>query len=288
MYRETGYTSTKVSSRSFVADYGSCAGGNVIEVDRRRIETLRGWFLPERPGPLVGMHVIQTSHGRCWVDRWPNPRAVLVETGQNYSLLGDPDALTPDSLRPHVVGFVEAQERFVPLLRETFDNMVDWGRVIFSMRDEPRYVVPRGFVIRRLRPDDEHHLEGLSPAANWVYKTWYGAAAAAASCHFWGAFSGEGLVSVACTFFLGERFEELGVATEPEFGGLGLSAACSARLCEDIRARGRTPSWTTSPENAASVRVAEKLGFTFARNDHLYVIGIDVPEPPPRRADKTG
>jgi hypothetical protein len=36
------------------------------------------------------------------------------------------------------------------------------------------------------------------------------------------------------------------------------------------------------------VRVAEKLGFTFARNDHLYVIGIDVPEPPRRRAAKTG
>ncbi len=260
----------------------------MIELDRRRIATLRGWFLPERPGPLVGMHVIQTGHGRCWVDRWPNPRAVLVETGQNYSLLGDPDALTPESLRPHVVGFVEAQERFVPLLRETFDDMVDWGRVIFSLRDEPRYVVPLGFVIRRLRPDDEYHLEGLSPAANWVYKTWYGAAAAAASCHFWGAFSGEGLVSVACTFFLGERFEELGVATEPEFRGLGLNAACAARLCEDIRARGRTPSWTTSPENAASVRVAEKLGFTFVRDDHLYVIGIDVPEPPRRQADKTG
>jgi hypothetical protein len=260
----------------------------VIELDRRRTASLRGWFLPERPGPLVGMHVIQTGHGRCWVDRWPNPRAVLVETGQNYSLLGDPDALAPESLRPHVVGYVEAQERFVPLLRETFDDMVDWGRVVFTLRDEPRYVVPQGFVIRRLRPDDEHHLEGLSPAANWVYRTWYGAAAAAASGHFWGAFSEEGLASVACTFFLGERYEDLGVATEPEFRGLSLNAACSARLCEDIRARGRTPSWTTSPENAASVRVAEKLGFTFARNDHLYVIGIDVPEPPRRRSAETG
>ena len=31
-----------------------------------------------------------------------------------------------------------------------------------------------------------------------------------------------------------------------------------------------------------------KVVFTFARNDHLYVIGIDVPEPPRRRAAETG
>ena len=94
------------------------------------------------------------------------------------------------------------------------------------------------------------------------------------------------MISVACTFFLVQRYEELGVATEPEFSGLSLSTACAAKLCEDVRVR--TPSWTTSPEIAASARVAEKLGFTFARNDHLYVIGIDAPEPPRRRADKTG
>jgi RimJ/RimL family protein N-acetyltransferase len=265
---------------------GAAEEDNMIALDRRQTATLRGWFLPERPGPLAGMHVIQTGHGQCWVDRWPQPRAVLVQTGQNYALLGDPDALAPDDLRPHVVGFVDAKEHFLPLLRETFDDMVDWGRVVYSLQIEPRYTLPRGFVIRRLRPDDAHHLEGLSPTTNWVHKTWYNAAAA--SGHFWGAFSGEGLISVACTFFLGERYEDVGVATEPEFRGLGLSAACAAKLCEDVRARGRIPSWTTSPENAASVRVAEKLGFTFVRNDHLYVIGIDVPEPTQCRSAKAG
>ncbi len=78
------------------------------------------------------------------------------------------------------------------------------------------------------------------------------------------------------------------LGTEPEFSGLSLSTACSAKPCEDVRARGRTPSWTTSPKNATRVRVAEKLGFTFARNAHLYVIGIDVPEPPRHRAAETG
>jgi hypothetical protein len=150
----------------------------MLELDRRDTESLRGRFLPERPGPLVGMHVIQTGHGRCLADCWPNPRAILVEAAQNYALLGDLAALTPESLRPHVEGFVEAQESFAPLLKAAFGQITVWERVIFSLRAAPRYTLPRGFVVRRLRPDDAPYLEGLDPETSWVYKTWYSAAAA--------------------------------------------------------------------------------------------------------------
>jgi len=47
---------------------------------------LQQWFLPERPGPLVWAHVVQTGHGRCLVDRWPNPRTVVAQVADNYSL----------------------------------------------------------------------------------------------------------------------------------------------------------------------------------------------------------
>jgi GNAT superfamily N-acetyltransferase len=267
-----------------VADHDIHIGGDLLELDRHDTETLSERFLPERPGPLVGMHVIQTGHGRCLADRWPNPRAILVEAARNYALLGDPAALTPEGLRPHVEGFVEAQESFAPLLEAAFGQVTIWERVIFSLRAAPRYALPRGFVVRRLRPEDAPYLEGLGPETNWVYKTWYGATAAASSGYFWGAFAGEGLVCAAGPFFLGQRHEEIGVATEPGFRGLGPGAACSGRLCEEIRGRGRVPSWTTSPDNAASVRVAQKLGFTFARDDRLFVVGINAPEPPRRPA----
>ncbi len=57
------------------------------------------------------------------------------------------------------------------------------------------------------------------------------------------------------------------------FRGRGLSPACAARVIADIRARGRTPSWSTSRDNTASRRVAEKLGFARHRDDVLYVAG---------------
>jgi predicted GNAT family acetyltransferase len=95
----------------------------------------------------------------------------------------------------------------------------------------------------------------------------------------WGAFIKGRLASVACTFFLGDQYEEIGVVTEPEFRGRGLSVACSGALCLDIQRRGRYSSWTTSPDNTASLRVAQKLGFSLHHHDCLYVIGHDPPQP---------
>ncbi|MGH2524013.1 MAG: GNAT family N-acetyltransferase, partial [Anaerolineales bacterium] len=57
--------------------------------------------------------------------------------------------------------------------------------------------------------------------------------------------------------------------------------ACAGELCNDILDRGRRPSWSTSPDNLASLRVAEKLGFQLQRRDCLYVVGITIPEPSP-------
>jgi RimJ/RimL family protein N-acetyltransferase len=127
--------------------------------------------------------------------------------------------------------------------------------------------------------EDTYHLWGLSPAADWIAKTWGGPAGLAAGGYAWGAFADRRLVSVACTFFVGDQYEEIGVVTEPAFRGQGLSAACAGALCGDILARGRRSSWTTSPDNAASLRVAAKLGFTVQRHDRLFVVGARIPVP---------
>ena len=246
---------------------------------------LRDWFLPDRPGPLIGLHVIQTGNGACFADRWPEPRAVLMDTAGNYALRGEPEALPPAALKPQLAGFVEAPESFAPLLKAAFPELKVWERVILELPEKPRFTLPRGQVARRLGPADAYHLWGLSPESAWIGKTWGGPAGLAGSGRAWGAFVNGRLASVACIFFVGAGYEELGVATEPAFRGLGLSHACAGALCEDIQARGRRPSWTTSPDNAASLRVAEKLGFSVSRRDALYVVGISIPEPAQRPTD---
>jgi RimJ/RimL family protein N-acetyltransferase len=240
--------------------------------------TLKNWFLPERPGPLIGSHILQTGNGACFVDRWPAPQAILVETAGNYTLLGQASALTPADLHPHLQGFVETSEAFVPLLQAAFPKVESWPRLIFAQSKTPDLATTSPASVRRLEPVDSYHLWGLSPEVAWISKTWGGATGLAASGLAWGAFVAGQLAAVACTFFLGQTYEEIGIVTEPKFRGRGLSTACTLALCSDIQARGHQPSWTTSPDNTASLRVAEKLGFSRVRDDLLYVVGISIPE----------
>jgi hypothetical protein len=244
----------------------------MVPISREQLATLLHWFVPDRPGPLVGLHVIRTGCGTCLVDRWPRPRALLVETAGNYSLAGDPEALAAADLRGHIAGFVEAPPRFVPLLAKAYPDLLVWDRVVLALHGPLQPAPAPGRPVRRLRPDDAAALDGLGAECHWISKTWGGPAGLAASGMAWGTFSRDRLVSVACVFFVGDRYEEVGVATEPGFRGNDLSTACASVLCADILRRGRTPSWTTSPDNTASARVAEKLGFTRQRDDRLYVI----------------
>ena len=235
---------------------------------------LRDWFLPDCPGPLIGLHVLATGHGACLVDRWPRPRAVLVQTAENFSLAGDPAALQPGTLQARVSGFVEASDAFIPLLSAAFSTARVWERVVFDQKRQPlRPAIAPGYRVRRLEPADAYHLWALGPDIAWIYKTWGGPAGLAASGSAWGAFRDGRLQSVACTFFVGDRYEDVGVVTEQAARGRGLSAACASALCDDIRHRGRRPSWTTSPDNTASQRVADKLGFELERRDRLYIVG---------------
>jgi RimJ/RimL family protein N-acetyltransferase len=45
----------------------------------------------------------------------------------------------------------------------------------------------------------------------------------------------------------------------------------------DVRSRGRTPTWTTSPDNRASLAVAARLGFAHERDDVLYAVRRPIP-----------
>ena len=252
----------------------------MILLSPHQIATLSSRFLPDRPGPLIGLHIIHTGNGACYVDQWPAPAVILVNTGGNYALSGSPNHLKPEALRPLISGFLEASDPFAPILRQTFPDLEPWDRIVFRLTARPELPMPAGASIRRLTSSDAFHLWGLSPGTAWISKTWGGPDRLAASGYGWGAFINGRLASIACTFFLGEHYEDIGVVTEPEFRGLGLSAACTAALCGDILDREHQPSWTTSPDNKASIRVAEKIGFEFDRRDRLFVIGVKIPQPP--------
>ncbi len=249
----------------------------MLRLEHQQAQALHGRFLPDRPGPLVGLHVLHTGHGTIHVDRWPDPWVILAGTGGNYAIQGHANALRIEDLPGNLAGYMEAPETFLPLLEAAYPMMQPWNRVILALEQELATPQMPDAAIRPLGPEDTPHLAGLSREASWIGVTWGGPQGLAASGYAWGAFVQGKLASVACTFFLGERYEEIGVVTEPGFRGRGLSTACAAALCRAIRSRGRIPSWSTSPDNLASLRVAKKLGFVHQRDDVLYMIHIPMP-----------
>jgi RimJ/RimL family protein N-acetyltransferase len=238
---------------------------------------LRGWFLPDAPGPLVGLHVLNTGHGAIFADRWPNPRTVLADTMGNYQLRGDPAALSLDDLRLRLSGFVDAPHAFEPVLRSAFPSLTVWPRVMLELPSGEPPAPEVAAEVRKLTPENTYQVWAVSPSLAWIADTWGGPPSLTAGGFAYGAFVDQCLVSVACSFFVGDSYEDIGVVTEPAFRRQNLSAACAAALCRDIVSRGRRPSWTTSLDNISSLAVARKLGFTKTRDDRLLVVGRTPP-----------
>lgn len=249
----------------------------MIVLPSGEVATVRPWFVPERPGPMIYAQLVATGHGRVLVDRWPDPQLVIAELRGNHALRGDPASLDPAQLAD-LAGFVEAPPEFLPALRALDPNAATWGRIVAMLPDTAAPAVRASSKpVRRLVATDAAALAALDPSISWIHSTWGDPAGLAASGRAWAAFDGSHVVSVAATFYVGEHHEEIGVVTDPAHRDRGLSTTCAAALVADIRARGRRPSWTTSPDNLASRAVAERLGFVHVRDDVLYAVRTSIP-----------
>lgn len=234
------------------------------------------WFPPGTPGPsILTEHVLATGVGRCWADRALLPQAVAVAVADHVLLSGDPLAVTPDALAPLAHSWVAAPGSFRPLLGAAFDRLVPLERMVWVHSDPAGSVpVPTGITVRRLHAADAAALQTLGPDFGRIARSWGGPMAAAShgDCH--GAFGRDGrLLSVACTYFLGSRHEEILVATVPEERRRGLALACVAGLCADVAGRGRTASWTCSLDEVVGRRLAWRSGFRLAHKYLHYATG---------------
>ena len=76
-----------------------------------------------------------------------------------------------------------------------------------------------------------------------------------------GAVVEDRLVALAHTNAMTARYGDIGVATDEVWRGRGFASASTCLVARRIQERGRTPVWSAGEGNAASLRVASKLGF---------------------------
>ncbi len=242
----------------------------MIELFPGRLPALSDWFADCPPGTAaLAEHASVPGAGRWWADRAVDPRAIAVACADHLLLRGDPTTLAPLALAPFAAHYVQAPARFLPLLGSAFDLLVPWERMAYVHRvrvSPPR--PPRGVTVRRLEPGDAPALAALGPDMAWIHASWGGPAGLAASGLGWAAFAKDRALAVACTYFGGTTYEDVACVTVPELRRQRLALACVTALCQDIVARGHTPSWTCSRDNRASRLLAWTAGF---RLEHEYV-----------------
>ncbi len=122
--------------------------------------------------------------------------------------------------------------------------------------------------VRRLTEDDSSAFESAAPG--WSLRSWgdYGALIARGAA--FGVPIPGGFASLAWTYESDLEHDKIGVATRPRFLKLGLGgAAASALVVHIVRERRKSPLWVTSPENAASIALADSLGFSIGVEEKL-------------------
>lgn len=69
------------------------------------------------------------------------------------------------------------------------------------------------------------------------------------------------IVATALTAACSERHADIGVYTREEARGRGYATAAASLVARAVQEGGRTPVWSAGAHNAASLRVAQKVGF---------------------------
>ncbi|QHC24571.1 GNAT family N-acetyltransferase [Streptomyces sp. GS7] len=242
----------------------------MIELSPTQATAVSHWFTAGPPGTkALAEHALTPGAGRWWTDRPVAPRAVAVACADHLLLRGEPTALAPLALAPFAAHYVQAPARFLPLLSSAFDGLVPWERMGYVHRVPVLPPRPsRGVTVRRLTAADAPAVAALGPESAWIHASWGGSAGLAASGHGWAAFAKDRVLAMACTYFRGSAYEDIACLTVPEHRRQRLALACVAALCQDIAARGHTPSWTCSRDNRPSRLLAWTAGF---RLEHEYV-----------------
>lgn len=244
----------------------------MVELDPDRFEAVRGLVADEAPCAIIPHHPLNTRCGRVFCDEAEVPRWAALFAGGNLSFGGDADALDPsevsdvlEALAPEwPTVFIDPPAPFAEGVRKARDDLFAWPRIHFewpATRGGGAGIAEGRGSIRLIGPSDASALAALPGDIAWIHDTWGGPRGLAGSGIAVGAFDGDRLLSVAATFYLGRRYEEIGVVTAAAARGRGLSTACASALIDDILARGHIPCWSTTPDNLASIAVARRAGF---------------------------
>jgi hypothetical protein len=113
---------------------------------------------------------------------------------------------------------------------------------------------------RRITLEDARAFAAVAPA--WALQSWSDFEAMLVHGAAFGVPMPGGFASVAWTYESDPEIDKIGVATRPRYQNLSLGRAAAGVLIRAIvEERRKLPLWTTTAENAGSIKLAGSLGF---------------------------
>jgi hypothetical protein len=240
----------------------------MVELDEAGMLLLRA-AIGEAPATLMSLEQLRRGLCRAWALGSPErPLAAAVQSTAfpgDVSLYGN-DAQAIFALLCKLDGWEAADvaaEQARPLaewLGWATQRPVTFSRELFFTLEHPAPMLPHP-AVRMLGKADLPLLEAATEPlgmGDWRFGSPQVLLAEGLAA---GAVVDSALVAVAFTAAQGERYSDVGIVTREDARGQGLATSAAALVCLAIQAGGRAPAWGTSVENAASRRVATKLGF---------------------------
>ncbi len=80
------------------------------------------------------------------------------------------------------------------------------------------------------------------------------------------------IVATALAAARSERYAEVGVFTSGNYRRRGYATAAASLVCTSVQGAGQTPVWSAGAHNAASLRVATKLGFVEVSRSRYVIV----------------
>lgn len=249
----------------------------------REEETILAETLPDDPLHFGPRCVLRRHVGAAWVSGpWTSPRAAVVVDAWQRSepnVYGtDPDAVW--ELLRRIPGWwcvdcpTDLAGRIAAVLeRELGERTRRMDDVYYVLRGPP--TVQRDDTVRRLTEAD---LDLVERAPKELFPVGFDSALAAlAGGVVAGAVVRGALVARTSLTLSSEGHADIASHTLVPWRGRGYASAALSLVAAEVQARGLVPVWSTGETNAASRRVALKVGFEeFGRKTYVIVPSLRV------------
>ncbi len=222
-------------------------------------------FNPTMPNhPVLLAMLLGDNPGRAFVDQLENPAHAVIRTQDGWAFFSQaaPQAFLEQGLAhlrtiSHVILIWPATP--LPATPPTANHVIQ--RLEFAAPADagsaPLPIVPAGLSLRAIDKELLARCEWGPPMELACGSMEAFLAHGAGLC----LMEGDEIIAEAYAPFRGTSTIELGVVTREDRRGHGYAALVCAHLIPICRQRGLAPYWSCDADNAASVKLAQRLGF---------------------------